>query len=109
MRFIVDAQLPPSLAQWLRDQGEDAVAVRDVNLRDADDRDIWKYASQWDAVIVTKDEDFASLARRDAAGPQVLWVRTGNIARAALLTTFEHAWGRLLPALQAGVRVVDLR
>jgi predicted nuclease of predicted toxin-antitoxin system len=37
VKFIVDAQLPPALALALRDRGVDAVAVREIGLREADD------------------------------------------------------------------------
>lgn len=57
MKFIVDAQLPLALA--LRDRGVDAVAVREIGLREADDRGIWKYAIENDAAIISKDENFA--------------------------------------------------
>lgn len=39
VRFLVDAQLPPDLARVLRENGFDAVAVREVGLRDANDVD----------------------------------------------------------------------
>ena len=41
MRFVVDAQSPPALALVLRDIGCDAVAVREIGLRDAKDSDIF--------------------------------------------------------------------
>jgi predicted nuclease of predicted toxin-antitoxin system len=41
MRFIVDAQLPPQLAAWLRARGHAAFALRDIGLRDAGDTDVW--------------------------------------------------------------------
>lgn len=44
MKFVVDAQLPPRLATWLRTKGHHAVALREVGLRDADDPEIWTYA-----------------------------------------------------------------
>lgn len=44
MRFLVDAQLPPSLARFLTTVGEEAIACRDVGLRDADDGEIWRFA-----------------------------------------------------------------
>jgi hypothetical protein len=44
LRFIVDAQLPPALAAFLRDKGHEAVALREIGLRDADDPDIWERA-----------------------------------------------------------------
>lgn len=59
MRFLVDAQLPPSLARFLRTLGEEAMPCRDVGLRDADDDEIWRFATAGGFCIVTKDEDFA--------------------------------------------------
>lgn len=44
MKFLVDAPLPPALARWLREAGHDAQAVREVNLRDAEDDEIWHHA-----------------------------------------------------------------
>lgn len=38
--------------------GQKAVAVRDVNLREAEDGPIWQYALEHGTVIVTKDGDF---------------------------------------------------
>ena len=37
MKFLVDAQLPPALAHWLRGAGHEAQAVGEVGLRDASD------------------------------------------------------------------------
>lgn len=68
MRFLVDAQLPPALALWLREAGYDAQAVREVGLRDADDTVIWRHALAHGWVIVTKDEDFVQRAHTGAAG-----------------------------------------
>lgn len=58
MRFLVDAQLPPALAQWLREAGHDAQAVREVGLREAEGSDLWDHALRTDAALITKDEDF---------------------------------------------------
>jgi hypothetical protein len=44
VKFIVDAQLPPSLAAALRQAGYDAAAVREIGLREAKDAAIWNYA-----------------------------------------------------------------
>jgi len=60
VKILVDAQMSPALAAWLRAHGHDAQAVREVGLREADDSAIWAHALQTGAVIVTKDEDFAA-------------------------------------------------
>lgn len=57
MKFLVDAQLPPALAHWLREAGHEAAHVEDAGLRESDDRLIWSHAQQTATVIVTKDED----------------------------------------------------
>jgi predicted nuclease of predicted toxin-antitoxin system len=59
MRLSLDAQLPPGLARWLADEiGLDAVAIRDLGLRDADDRSIFEAARREAAVLISKDQDF---------------------------------------------------
>jgi predicted nuclease of predicted toxin-antitoxin system len=53
VRFLVDAQLPPALARWLREAGHEAQHVDELGWRDASDELIWTHALQLDAVIVT--------------------------------------------------------
>lgn len=73
MKLLVDAQLPPAIAGWLREVGHDARAVREVGLRETDDDEIWDYALKTGAVIITKDEDFPTRAQRKA-GPVIVWL-----------------------------------
>lgn len=73
MRFLVDAQLPPALARLLRDHGHDAEHVTEIGPADAPDRDIWRYALEHGAVIVTKDEDFADMVATGREAPAVVW------------------------------------
>ena len=68
MNFLVDAQLPPGLARWLADQGHSAQHVNDVGLAGAEDSVIWNHALGVDAIIVTKDEDFAERTARTPLG-----------------------------------------
>jgi predicted nuclease of predicted toxin-antitoxin system len=37
VKFLVDAQLPPALARWLREAGHEAEHVEDVGLREGSD------------------------------------------------------------------------
>ncbi len=85
MKFLVDAQLPPAFARWICEQGHDAQHVEDIGLRHADDAPIWQYALNINAVILTKDEDFASRTTRDPNSPMIVWLRIGNATNRALL------------------------
>jgi predicted nuclease of predicted toxin-antitoxin system len=70
--IIVDVQLSPAIAAWIQQQfGTEAVALRDLGLRDAEDRAVFDYARERGAVVMTKDSDFVSLLQRRGAPPQV--------------------------------------
>lgn len=109
MRFILDAQLPPALALFFTARGHEAVAVRDLGLQGADDREIWSKAEEMQAIVVTKDEDFVHFVTLSEAGPSVIWVRTGNAINRVLTARFELAWTELEGHLEQGVRLVELR
>ena len=109
MRFIVDAQLPPALAQLLASRGHHAEHVQDVGLREAQDSPIWKYALEHQAVIVTKDEDFPLRLRQSSVAPAVVWIRIGNSSRRALLSWFEPLLPRIESLLLQGDRLIEVR
>jgi predicted nuclease of predicted toxin-antitoxin system len=62
MTLWIDAQLSPALARWL-DLTFDvsAIALRDIGMRDATDREIFFAARRARATIMTKDIDFIRL------------------------------------------------
>jgi len=109
MRFLVDAQLPPALAGLLRERGHQAEHVIDIGPADAPDGALWRYALAHSAVIVTKDEDFADMVAVGGTTPPIVWVRTGNVRRAALLAWFDPLIPRIVAAVDAGERLVELR
>ena len=107
MRFVVDAQLPPALAGWLRDRGHEAEHVMDVGLLAATDAAIAQYAEDNGAMLVTKDEDFAALRLPDRFG--LLWLRCGNVTNRALLAWLTPRWPESERLLRDGERFVEVR
>lgn len=108
MRFLVDAQLPPSLAAWLTAKGHHAEHVADLGALDAPDATIWKMALASGAVIVTKGRDFVDWARAREPKARVLWVRLGNMRRDALQASLEAVWTRLEDAFASEVTVIEV-
>jgi len=108
VRFVVDAQLPPSLARFLASEGHEAEHVADVGLLSAPDREIWSYALQKEAVIVTKDEDFAERASLAPKAPRVVWLRIGNSSKRALLLWFRNLLPDILSELESGETLVEI-
>ncbi len=109
MKFIVDAQLPPLLAETLRKSGYDAVAVREIGLHDAKDSIIWQYALENQAIILTKDEDFSERSLSSAESPIIVWLRIGNTTNAALLKSFLPILPTLIRRIEAGDKLIEIR
>jgi predicted nuclease of predicted toxin-antitoxin system len=74
----------------------------------AADGDIWRRAIRTGATLITKDEDFSTLAGRDPAGPQVVWIRIGNISNDALWRAIDPQLDEIIRALNAGERIVEV-
>ncbi len=106
MRFVIDQQLPATLARWFEDRGFEAIHVRDLGMRAAPDPAIWRYAVEHDACVVTKDEDFA-LRRAQTTGPQILWLRIGNATNLRLRAHLDAVWAAVLQCLENGEPVVE--
>ena len=101
MKIWIDAQLPPTLATWLTNNfALEATALRDIELRDAQDIEIFEAARTVNAVIMTKDSDFIDLVCRLGTPPPILWLTCGNVTnrnlRRLLTATLPDALERLL-------------
>jgi predicted nuclease of predicted toxin-antitoxin system len=108
VRFLVDAQLPPALAVWLRSKGQTAEHLFERGLVDAPDDVVWRMASAEGAVIVTKDHDFVEWSASRDPAPQVLWLRIGNVANISLVARLDAVWDLILESLANGARVVEV-
>jgi Uncharacterized protein conserved in bacteria len=109
MNIWIDAQLPPTLAGWLNATFEvNAVALRDLGLRDAKDVEIFEAARVENTVIMTKDSDFVDLVCRLGSPPQIFWLTCGNVTnqnlRQLLTVTFPDA----LERLRQGEMIVEI-
>jgi predicted nuclease of predicted toxin-antitoxin system len=111
MKIWIDAQLPPTLADWLQETFQVvAFSLRDVGLRDAKDVEIFEAARQEGEglVIMTKDSDFVDLVCRLGVPPQILWLTCGNVTNRNLQQLLTATFLEALEALRNGERVVEI-
>jgi predicted nuclease of predicted toxin-antitoxin system len=105
----VDAQLPPTLARWLRDLGEiSAFHVADLGLLAAEDVVIFNKAREADAVVITKDSDFVQLQERHGPPPRLVWITCGNRSNPFLKDLMVRSWPRVQELLAAGEILVEI-
>jgi len=96
----IDAQLSPRIAEFLKSELLiEAVAVRDLGLRDAKDEIIFEKAREVSAIVMTKDRDFINLLERYGPPPKIIWITCGN-------TSNEHLCEVLMGALEEALRVL---
>ncbi len=109
MKFWVDAQLPPLLAEWLsKIHGVEARSLRELGLRDAADDEIFRTARQAQVVMISKDSDFVDLVSRHGTPPQLLWVTCGNVTNRRLQEVFDKTFPDALTLLAAGQAIVEI-
>jgi predicted nuclease of predicted toxin-antitoxin system len=105
MKFLVDAQLPKSLAALLNQLGADAIHTIDLpDKNKSKDGIIAKLAKDEGRVVVTKDSDFLESYLVKKEPSKVLILKTGNIKNQDILDLFTQQ----LPLLQKLFKHHDL-
>jgi predicted nuclease of predicted toxin-antitoxin system len=84
-RFIVDTQLPPSLAEFFRRRGLDATHVIDYfSGALMTDDEIISVAIKESRIVVSKDDDFFDYFLLKNYPPAILLLKLGNIKNSEL-------------------------
>ncbi len=79
MKFLVDANMSPRVAELLRSSGHDAVAVREIGLADASDDEILDLAAIENRIVISHDTDFGTLlAFRRLSKPSYILLRSSD-------------------------------
>ena len=109
MTVWVDAQFSPAIAAWITETfAIDAVALRDLGLRDAEDEEIFHAAKSASVVVMTKDSDFVDLLHRLGPPPQVIWITCGNTSNARLRYILTATLPDALNLLRSGEEIVEI-
>ena len=109
MTIWIDAQLSPALASWItRTFRVSAVALRDVGLRDATDRQIFLAAKEQGAIVMSKDADFVRLLESLGPPPRIIWITCGNTSNAVLMNLLNSALPRALEMIDSGESLIEI-
>ena len=111
MKLLLDENLSPRLVSILAPLWPDSTHIEAAGLRRATDETIWRFARDKGFAIVSKDDDFSSLALVRGAPPKVIWLQIGNAptsriaevlkGNAQILESFSRDPGEALLTLRA--------
>lgn len=93
MHFLIDANLPRSVADRVRALGHEASDLRDIGLGDADDSVVADRARQGGLALITRDFDFADVRNyppKDFAG--IIVVDLPNDVHASVVVSVVEAF-----------------
>ena len=110
MTIWIDAQFSPAIAAWIQSTlGVTAIALRDIGLRDAEDKEIFVAAKTASVVVMTKNADFVNLLDRLGPPPQILWVTCGNTSsNSKIKQILSMTLLQALAILEAGEDLVEI-
>jgi predicted nuclease of predicted toxin-antitoxin system len=105
----VDAHLSPAIAKWIAAEiGHASQSVRELGLRNAKDKEIFAAARQANAIVMTKDADFAEMVERLGAPPAVIWLTCGNTGNTALCGLLKTTLPRAIELIRKGDKLVEI-
>ncbi len=87
LEFWIDFNLPPVMAEWLKeDFNVSAKSFKELNFETEDDTTVFKRAvNKFNIVVITtKDSDFVKLANDFLNPPKILYISVGNISNKKL-------------------------
>jgi predicted nuclease of predicted toxin-antitoxin system len=106
LKFLLNVNLPRSLARALGDEGHSCRHAADIGLAKAADTAIVNEARTGGEIIMTHDLDYGHLlAFSGEATPSVIIFRVRNSHPENLLRRFMSAWPEIEAALRSGAIV----
>ena len=78
MKLLFDQNLSRKLIGRLSDCFPGSAHVREFDLEQAGDAEVWRFAAERGFMIVTKDADFRQRSYLFGHPPKVIWIQRGN-------------------------------
>ena len=92
LRFYLDENMDPEIAEQLRTRGIDALSARDVSLLKVADDVQLRYAATRGRVICTKDSDFANPANWNVEHDGIAFFPDGRASIGYIVKALEEAY-----------------
>ncbi len=100
MKFIVDAQIPKLISDYLCSQNHDCIHTLQLpNKNRTTDKEIISLSLTQERVVITKDSDFLDSFLVNNQPEKLVLIKTGNIDNSTLLNILELHLEKMLNEL----------
>jgi len=90
MKFLVDAQLPYRLSDFMKQQAHDSIHALDLpNKNSTSDKEINQLSMNEKRILITKDDGFVSSIVLQNRPYKLLHITTGTISNNDLISIFD--------------------
>ena len=101
MKLLFDQNISPKILKVLPVSFEGCQHIRFVQLEDAADLAIFKYAERNDYAVVTFDSDFIDLNALYGTPPKIIYLNTGNLTTKSVAQLFKDNALKILHYLES--------
>lgn len=84
MKFLFDQNISHRILSYLPTIFPQSTTIKQQQLINASDKEIWEYAKLNDYTIVTQDSDFNYINSLYGFPPKIIWLRSGNMSTLAI-------------------------
>jgi predicted nuclease of predicted toxin-antitoxin system len=107
MKFLLDAQLPPSLKQLFLENGYDCLHTLDLEYgNDTPDKIINELSVLEQRIVITKDGDFYDSFLLKGQPFKLVLVKLGNTSKKELLQFFQGRFAEIIEQMKTESLVV---
>lgn len=101
MKFLIDAQLPPSLKKLFAEKGFDCIHTLDLEQgNDTPDKVIGELSVSEQRILITKDSDFYDSFTIKGEPYKLILVKLGNTSKKELIQFFDNHFEKIVEKIK---------
>ena len=107
MKFLIDAQLPPSLKQVFTANGHDCIHTLDLDLKnETPDKVINAISVSEQRILITKDEDFLDSFIVKKEPYKLILIKLGNTSKSELINFFTEKLNEIIETIRVESMII---
>lgn len=102
MKFLIDAQLPPSLKSLFISKGFDCLHTLDLDLKNETSDSVINFISVNEKrIVITKDTDFLESFLLKKQPYKLILVKLGNTSKSEVINFFQNKFNEIIKRIES--------